>query len=294
MSSRRKTKDRKSNKEERFCFQLQKIFGKKRTKKRKKKKKKGRSLTKKQNCVLVRLSRSKWKQFRKILLRTRENIFLNNMEVYSEKKRERKIWQKRCYKKWMWWRRDDVDRGLRPCRSPHNTIFTTHAIWFFTTLSGWLHQVFSYEWWEKASASRQGHWPLHRCTALFGTSTVFEPSKFGELVFPSQTAMHWSTTTSSCTTLSSTMCKMNNSTSQTTVSSRPLFSFGFFSCPFLHPCSSIIPTLHHFVLTTPSFSFSECCSAPKLCKGASTSHQWTANCFLWYLWIGSSPKPCWI
>ena len=25
--------------------------------------------------------------------------------------------------------------------------------------------------------------------------------------------------------------------------------------PFLHPCSSITPTLHHFVLTTPSFDF---------------------------------------
>ena len=37
----------------------------------------------------------------------------------------------------------------------------------------------------------------------------------------------------------------NNSTSQTSVSSRPLFSFGFFSCTFLHPCSSINPTLHH-------------------------------------------------
>ena len=30
------------------------------------------------------------------------------------------------------------DRGLRPIRSSHNTIFTTHAIWFFTTLSGWV------------------------------------------------------------------------------------------------------------------------------------------------------------
>ena len=39
----------------------------------------------------------------------------------------------------------------------HNTIFTTHEIWFFTTLSGCLHQVFfSFVWWEKASASRQG------------------------------------------------------------------------------------------------------------------------------------------
>ena len=45
-----------------------------------------------------------------------------------------------------------------------------------------------------------------------------------------------------------------------------LFSFGFFSCTILHLSSSIIPTLHHFVLTTQSYSFSESCSTPKLCK----------------------------
>ena len=79
--------------------------------------------------------------------------------------------------------------------------------------------------------------------------------------------MYWvcGTTTSSCATLSSTMCKMTNSTHQTTVSSRPLFSFGFFSCTILRLCSSIIPTLHHFVLTTPSFSFGRSWSTPKLC-----------------------------
>ena len=73
--------------------------------------------------------------------------------------------------------------------------------------------------------------------------------------------------------LSSTMCKMNNSTHQTTVSSRPQFSFILFSCPFLHPCSSIISTLHHLVLTTPPSSFIESCSTPKHCKGASRSPQ---------------------
>ena len=67
--------------------------------------------------------------------------------------RKEKMFQKK--EKRRQWRWDDVDRGLRPCRSPHNTIFTTHAIWFFTTLSGWFHQGFSYEWWEKASPSRQ-------------------------------------------------------------------------------------------------------------------------------------------
>ena len=35
---------------------------------------------------------------------------------------------------------------------------------------------------QKTSASRQGHWPLHRCTALFGLSTVSGHSKLRELV----------------------------------------------------------------------------------------------------------------
>ena len=53
-----------------------------------------------------------------------------------------KRWYKNMKRKRRYRRRDDSDRGLRPCRRSHNTIFTTHAIWFFTTLSGWLHQVF--------------------------------------------------------------------------------------------------------------------------------------------------------
>ena len=133
--------------------------------------------------------------------------------------------------------------------------------------------LFLFGWWDKASASRGRHWPPYRCTALFGTSTVSEHSILRELVFPSQTAMYWicGTTTRSCTTLSSTIGKLNNSISQT--------SFGLFSCPFLHPCSSINPTLHHIVLTTPSSSFSESVSIPKHCKGASTSLQWFGKFF---------------
>ena len=64
---------------------------------------------------------------------------------------------------------------------------------------------------------------------------------------------------------------MTNSTHHTTVSSRPLFSFGFFSCTFHFLCSSINPTLHHFFSTHSSSSFSESISIPKRCKGASRS-----------------------
>ena len=129
-------------------------------------------------------------------------------------------------------------------------------------------------WWDKASASRGRHWPPYRCTALFGTSTVSEHSLSSELVFPSKTAMYWicGTTTGSCTTLSSTIGKLNNSISQT--------SFGLFSCPFLHPCSSINPTLHHLFPTHTSSFFSESISISKHCKGASTSLQWFGKFFL--------------
>ena len=77
---------------------------------------------------------------------------------------------------------------------------------------------FFFGWWDKASASRERHWPPYRCTALFGTSTVSEHSILRELVFPSQTAMYWicGITTGSCITLSSTIGKLNNSISQTT------------------------------------------------------------------------------
>ena len=71
--------------------------------------------------------------------------------------------------------------------------------------------------------------------------------------------------------MSRTTCKMTNSTHHTTVSSRPLFSFSFFSCTFLDPCSSINPTLHHLFSTHSSSSFSESISIPRHCKGASRS-----------------------
>ena len=146
-----------------------------------------------------------------------------------------------------WWRWDDIDRDQHPSRSSHNTILTEHAIWLFTKFSEGLNQVFFFKWWEKANASRQEHWPPYRCIAFCRSSTVSEHSKLGEFVFPTHTAMHWicGTTTGSCTSLSSTIGKLNNSISQTSVLSRPWLSFGFFSCSFLHPCFSINPTLHH-------------------------------------------------
>ena len=63
-------------------------------------------------------------------------LFSEKRECFSMLKvdnRKDKMLQKK--EKRRQWRRDDIDRGSRPCRSPHNTIFTAHAIWFFTTFS---------------------------------------------------------------------------------------------------------------------------------------------------------------
>ena len=85
----------------------------------------------------------------------------------------------------------------------HNTVLTKHAIWFLTKLSAGLKLLFSCaEWWEKANASRQGHWPPNRFTAYCRTSTVSDTLNWGELVVASHTAMYWicGTTTVFCTT----------------------------------------------------------------------------------------------
>ena len=90
----------------------------------------------------------------------------------------------------------------------------------WTTQSSFL---FLFGWWDKASAS------------LIVVLRFSEPPQFldtlhwGKLVFQSQTAVYWisGTATSSCTILSSTIGKLNNSISQTSVSSvvfiQPLF-----------------------------------------------------------------------
>ena len=87
--------------------------------------------------------------------------------------------------------------------------------------------------------------------------------------------------------MSRTMCKMTNSTHQTTVSSRPLFSFGFFSCSFLHPCSAINPfqpTPH--LLSVNQFPLQNIARVhPRRPSGL-------ANSSFEYRWTGSSPKPC--
>ena len=192
--------------------------------------------------------------------------------MWREKVKKRKgIFSKRCYKQFKekrtWWRWDDIDQGLRPNRSSHNTVFTAHAIWLFTKLSG-ESISFILKWWEKASASRKRHWPHHRCIALFGTSTVSEHPKLRE----HRRQCIESVALRPAPPWAAPLVNLNNSTHQTdfgVVSS--LFSFCFFSCSFLHPCSSINPTLHHLYSTHTSSSFSDSISTPKHWKGASTS-----------------------
>ena len=135
-----------------------------------------------------------------------------------------------------------------------------HAIWFFTELSEGLRLLL---FWMvgKTNASRQEYWPPYRCIAFCRSSTVSEPSKLGELVFPPHTAMYW-------------IC-----------GSTKVFWTSFWAAPcakwppFLHPCSSITPTLHHIVFTTPSFDFFQASSrsfvADQQMKGA---HQKQFRC----------------
>ena len=139
---------------------------------------------------------------------------------------------------------------------------------------------FSFFWMvgKKAFAPRQGHWPPFRCIAVCGTSTVSEHSKLRELVFPSQTAMHWicGTTTSSCTTLRAPQVYWTTRFLRLRSCLVRSFQFGVSSCPFLHPCSSnqshtssSLPNPHLIFFQWIYFHS----------KGASTSPQWFGKFF---------------
>ena len=82
------------------------------------------------------------------------------------------------------------------------------------------------------------------------------------------------------TTLSSAICKMNNSTSQSSV----CLVRSFHSASFRVRCSiRALPSLPHFIISVSRhlISFSESCSTAKHCKGASRSHQsfWQIHSF---------------
>ena len=171
-----------------------------------------------------------------------------------------------------------------------NTILTTHAIWLSSQASLEDSIKLSFSFWmvgQSLCITSKTLTTLSLHCAFSELPQFHNTLNRGNLSFHHKRQMYWicGTTTRSCTTLSSTIGKLNNSISQT--------SFGLFSCPFLHLCSSITPTFHHIVLTTPSSSFSESCSIPKRCKGASTSLQWFGKFTPHCRWTGSSPKLCW-
>ena len=171
-----------------------------------------------------------------------------------------------------------------------NTILTTHAIWLSSQASLEDSIKLSFPFWmvgQSLCITRKTLTTLSLHCAFSELPQFQNTLNRGNLSFHHKRQMYWicGTTTRSCTTLSSTIGKLNNSISQT--------SFGLFSCPFLHLCSSITPTLHHIVLTHTSSFFSESCSIPKRCKGASTSLQWFGKFTPQCRWTGSSPKLCW-
>ena len=150
---------------------------------------------------------------------------------------------------------------------------------------------------KKTSASRQGHWPLHRCTALFGISTVSEHSKLSEVVsmtngnvvnlwhydkflhhLEQQTPLvNWTTRLlrlRSCLILS--------------------FHLASLSVPF---SVRALPSTSRFIISvkhTHLIFIQWICFHSKTLQGC--IHLVPVNCkfsFLWYRWTGSSPRPCW-
>ena len=142
---------------------------------------------------------------------------------------------------------------------------------------------FFFDWWEKASALRHGHWPHHRCTAFCrSSSTVSENSKFGELVVASHTQQ---CTVSVAPRQFSAPLWAAPSVKRTTpllrLRSRLVRCFHFDSFRVRFSILAL-PSITHFIISfqpTPHSSFSESISTPKHCKGASTSHQWLTNFF---------------
>ena len=126
----------------------------------------------------------------------------------------------------------------------HVEVHTTHFLLHMqsgsshTELSEGLRLFFAcFEWWAKANASRQEHRPPYRLTAFRRTSTVSGHSKLADFcccITHGNVPNLWHHDSFLHIFLSRTICKKT---------------------PFLHPCSSITPTLHHFVVTTPSFDF---------------------------------------
>ena len=157
----------------------------------------------------------------------------------------------------------------------------------------WVTQAsFFFECCEKACASRQWHWPHHRCTAFCRSSTVSEHSKLGELVFPPYTAMCWI-----CGTTTVFLHHFEQHHWQ--IEQLDFSDFGLVSSVvfiwllFVFVSPSVFPSITHFII-----SFQP------------TPHLLSVNLFLFqkkklqgcihfvpviwqFLSLSSSPKPCW-
>ena len=178
-----------------------------------------------------------------------------------------------------WWRWDDIDRGFAPkSKFTQHNFHCTCNLALRKALWG-VHQVFFFlEGWEKTMHHDRD---IDHFVSLLHFADHF-PQFLNtlELVVASHRAMYWIcwTTTVLCTSLSSTMCTMTNSTHQTdfgVVSS--LFSCCFFSCTFLHP--SPWEPISISISNHASSSFKESISIPQHCKGASNSPQWFCKVF---------------
>ena len=193
-------------------------------------------------CQTVRV---KGKTFSKEKSKTWEKEFFKKMEWYSERARTFFFFQKRFYKKRKKERSGDETTLIGVCAQieVHATQFsTTRAIWLFTKLSEGLH-FFLNGVKKRLHHDRDidhtivalhfaDHLPQFLNTQNSENLSWHHTRQCTESAAPRQFSAHL---------LSSTMCTMTYSTHQIVVSSRPLFSFGFILCTFLHPCSSVNP-----------------------------------------------------
>ena len=127
---------------------------------------------------------------------------------------------------------------------------------------------------KKNSASRQGHWPPNRCIALFGTSTVSEHSKLRNLSFHDKRQCIESVALRPAPPWAAPLVKLNNSTSQTSVSSRLCFYLASLRVRF---SIRALPSIPQFIIsfqTTHHLLSKNLFPLQKHCKGASTSPWW--------------------
>ena len=158
-------------------------------------------------------------------------------KILSGNKSQKKLEQRR------WWRRNDIDRGLLPSRTSHNTIHTKHAIWTFVKLCEGLRLPFLF--WMVRKKSKHHDRDIDHPAELLHFAEHPQSLKtvnWKDLVV----TWHTATATGYRITLCCVICKMNNSTSQTSVCLVHSFHSASFRVRF---SIRALPSLPHFIIS---------------------------------------------